>query len=92
MIKKIRHRGLRKLYERDDASGLNENHAPRLRRILTALDAAQRPSDMDLPGWRLHPLTGNRKGEWSVTVSGNWRVTFSFDGDHATDVKLEDYH
>ncbi len=92
MIKKIRHRGLKRLYERDDATGLNPSHAARLRRILTALDAAQRPSDMDLPGWRLHPLTGNRKGEWSVTVSGNWRITFSFDGEHAADVKLEDYH
>jgi proteic killer suppression protein len=92
MVKRIRHRGLRRLYEGGDIRGLNAGHAPRLRLILGALDAAEAPGDMDIAGWRLHPLKGARKGEWSVFVSGNWRVTFRFDGNNATDVNYEDYH
>jgi len=64
----------------------------KLRRILTLLDSAQCSADMDIPGWKLHPLKGERRGEWAVTVSGNWRVTWRFEGDDVTDVKLEDYH
>ena len=92
MVKRIRHRGLRRLYEDGGIRGLNAEHAPRLRLILAALDAAETSGDMDISGWRLHPLKGARKGEWSVWVSGNWRVTFRFDGNNATDVNYEDYH
>ena len=92
MVKRIRHRGLRRLYEGGGARGLNADHVSRLRIILAARDAAEVPGDMDIAGWRLHPLKGARKGEWSVWVSGNWRVTFRFDGKSATDVNYEDYH
>ena len=60
--------------------------------ILAALDAAESPGDMDIAGWRLHSLKGTRKAQWSVWVSGNWQVTFRFDGTNATDVNYEDYH
>jgi proteic killer suppression protein len=63
-----------------------------LEEILTLLDAAQHPKDMDLPGYRLHRLTGDRKGFWAVDVTGNWRVTFRFDGGEVWDVDFEDYH
>ena len=79
MIRKIRHRGLKRLYEDDDGSRLNAEHVEKLREILSMLDQARSPSDMQLPGYRLHPLKGHR-GVWSVRVSGNWRVTFKFDG------------
>ncbi len=92
MIRRFRHRGLKRLYERDDPSGVNAAHVARLERILTLLDVAQRPADIDLPGYRLHPLKGERKGEWSVSVSGNWRVTFRFDEGDVTDLNYEDYH
>ncbi len=100
MVKRIRHRGLRRLYEDGGIRGLNADHAPRLlvrtrsslALTLAALDAAEAPRDMDVAGWRLHPLKGARRGEWSVLVSGNWRVTFRFDGNNATDVNYEDYH
>ena len=92
MIRRFRHRGLKRLYERDDRGGVNAAHVARLERILTLLDVAQRPADIDLPGYRLHPLKGDRKGEWSVSVSGNWRVTFRFDEGDVTDLNYEDYH
>ena len=92
MVRRFRHRGLKRLYERDDRSGVNAAHVARLERILTLLDVAQRPADIDLPGYRLHPLKGERKGEWSVSVSGNWRVTFRFDEGDVTDLNYEDYH
>lgn len=92
MIGGFRHRGLRRLYRDDDARGVPAAHTGKLRRILTLLDVAQRPDDMDVPGWRLHPLKGTRKGEWSVRVSGNWRVTWRFEGKDATDIDYEDYH
>mgnify|MGYP001815091667 CR=1 FL=1 len=84
--------GPKRLYEREDRSGVNAAHVTRLERILTLLDVAQRPADIDLPGYRLHPLKGERKGEWSVSVSGNWRVTFRFDEGDVTDLNYEDYH
>lgn len=92
MIKRIRHRGLRKLYEDDTPRGLNADHLTRLRLFLAALDAAESPGDMDIAGWRLHSLKGTRKGQWSVWFYGNWRGTFRFDGTNATDVNYEDYH
>ena len=92
MIQRIRHKGLKKLYEEDSAAKVNPDHADKLRRILARLDAASRPQDMDLPGYRLHKLKGEYEGHWAVDVSGNWRVTFRFQGSCATDVDFEDYH
>ena len=92
MIRSIRHRGLKRLYERNDPSKVRAGHAARLRRILFALDHATVPQDMGLPGFRIHPLKGNRKGEWAVDVSDNWRVTFAFRDGHVHDVDYEDYH
>jgi proteic killer suppression protein len=92
VIRKIRHRGLRKLYDHDDASGVNAQHVDKLREILLVLDAARAPNDVDLPGYRLHRLKPAKEGRWSIRVSGNWRVTFRFEGNDVTDVKYEDYH
>lgn len=92
MIRSIRHKGLRRYYETGGASGIQSAHARRLRFQLAALDTARKIEDMDLPGYRLHPLKGDLKGRWSIWVSGNWRLTFEFrDGDvHLLD--YEDYH
>lgn len=92
MIQKIRHRGLRRLYERDDASRLHADHVPRLRLILTLLDAATKPSDMNFPGSGFHTLRGDLQGFYAVRVSGNWRVIFRFDNGDAFDVDYLDYH
>ncbi len=92
MIKSFRHRGLKRLYELGDASRVGADHRSRVRDVLFHLDQAQRPGDLDLPGYRLHPLKGALKGAWSVSISGNWRITFRLvDGD-AFDVDLVDYH
>ena len=92
MIRKIRHKGLKKLYEEDSAAKVNPDHADKLRRILARLDAASHPQDMDLPGYRLHKLKGEYAGLWAVDVSGNWRIVFRFEAGHATDVDFVDYH
>ncbi len=89
---KIRHKGLRALHERDDPARLPADLTPRLRRILFRLQEAARPGDADAPGFRLHPLKGDRAGEWSVRVSGNWRVVFRFEDGEAVGVDLVDYH
>ena len=89
---KIRHKGLRALHERDDRARLPAGLAPRLRRILFRLQEATHPGSADAPGFRLHPLKGDRAGEWSVRVSGNWRVVFRFEEGEAVDVDLIDYH
>ncbi|MDE0127846.1 MAG: type II toxin-antitoxin system RelE/ParE family toxin [Bryobacterales bacterium] len=89
---KIRHKGLRALHERDDRSRLPANLVPRLRRILFRLQAATRPGSADAPGFRLHPLKGKRTGQWSVRVSGNWRVVFRFGDAEDVDVDLVDHH
>lgn len=92
MIKTIKHRGLKRLYERGETKGVRQDHAARLRRILQVLNRAEVPADMDLPGWRLHPLKGDLKGFFAVDVSGNWRVIFRFEDGHAEDVDYADYH
>ncbi len=89
---KITHAGLRRIYERDDARGVNPNHVLRIRRILAELDDAQKPQDLAWPGFRLHPLTGDLRGFWSVRVSGNWRIVFRFVDKEPVDVNLVDYH
>ena len=84
--------GLKRLYEQDDESRIPQEWARRVRRIIDRLDAATQPGDMNVPGWRLHRLTGGLKDHWSVRVSGNWRITFRFESGHARDVNLVDYH
>ena len=91
MIRTIRHKGLKRLFENDDPSGVNREHTEKLRDILATLHAAHAVAHMDLPGFRLHSLKGRRKGFWAVTVRANWRVIFRFD-DGATDVDYVDYH
>jgi len=91
-VMRIRHKGLRALHERDDPARLPAGLVPRLRRILLRLQAAAHPGDADAPGFQLHPLKGNRAGQWSVRVSGNWRVVFRFEDNEAVAVDLIDYH
>ena len=92
MIKSFRHKGLRKLFEAGNTSGIQASHAKRLRMQLVALDTAQTIDDMDIPGFRLHPLKGNLGERWAVTVSGNWRMTFEFHDGNAYVLDYEDYH
>ncbi|HXG66838.1 MAG TPA: type II toxin-antitoxin system RelE/ParE family toxin [Blastocatellia bacterium] len=92
MIKSFRHKGLKRFFETGDQRGIPAQHAPRIRRQFDYLDAAKVIEDMNLPGFSLHPLKGNRKGTWASTVSGNWRITFRFEGGNAYEVNLEDYH
>jgi len=92
MIKSFKHKGLQKFFYNGDRSLINPKHASKLARILDRLDASIRPLDMNLPGYKLHRLAGKEKGIWSVWVSGNWRVTFQFDGPDAVDVDYLDYH
>lgn len=92
MIVRFRHKGLEKLYATGSTRGIDAQQSKRLRALLAALSTAKFPEDMNFIGTRLHPLKGDRKGYWSVQVSGNWRLIFRFIGDHATDVDLVDYH
>jgi toxin HigB-1 len=92
VIKSFRNKGLRRFAEMGDASRLSVQSAARLRRILGLLDAAQTPEDMNVPGYYFHGLTGAQRGRYSVRVTANWRLTFSFDGQDAIDLDLEDYH
>ena len=92
MIRSIRHRELRRLYEDNDPRGVMVEHAEKLRDILARLDAAGAVTDMDLPGFRLHPLRGNLRGYWAVTVRANWRVIFRFADGEASEVDYVDYH
>ena len=92
MIRSIRHRGLKRLYEDADTRGVPAEHVIKLGDILVRLDAAHAATDMDLPGFRLHPLKGEMKGFWSVTVRANWRVTFRFADRDVFDVDYLDYH
>jgi proteic killer suppression protein len=92
MIKRFRHKGLARFFETGDTRGINAQHAAWLRILLTSLNGAQEPGDMNLSGYRLHPLKGERQGQWAVSVSGNWRLVFAFEGTDVTDVDLVDYH
>jgi toxin HigB-1 len=92
MIRRFRHRGLERFFRNGDTSGINAQHAARLRRLLTSLNTSTRPAGLNLPGYRLHRLKGDREGQWAVSVSGNWRLVFEFEGEDATDVDLVDYH
>lgn len=92
MIKSFRHKGIEDFFTVGSKAGIQPSHAKRLRLQLGKLDTAKSPKDMDLPGWRLHPLTGNLTGYWAVSVNGNWRLTFSFEGEDAVLVDYQDYH
>lgn len=92
MIKSFRHKGLKKFYESGSASGIQPQHAKRLRMQLAALDTAITIEDMNIPGFKLHPLQGSEKGRWSIWVNGNWRVTFEFHDSHVYILDYEDYH
>jgi len=92
MITCFIHKGLERFYKTGKSSGIQAKHAKRLRLILTNLDQAESPQDMDLPGLRLHELKGSRKKIWNVSVSGNWRVIFRFIRRDAEIVNYEDYH
>lgn len=92
MIQSFRHKGLRKFFESGSVAGIQPHHAKRLRMQLTALDTAKTIEDMNIPGFRLHPLKGKEQGRWSVWVNGNWRLTFEFKEGHAYLLDYEDYH
>ena len=92
MIQSFRHRGLELFYSKGSYKAIPAQYAARIERILDRLDAAISADDMDLPGYRFHRLSGKRKTCFAVSVSGNWRLTFKFDGDNAIEVDLEDYH
>ncbi len=92
MIRSFRHKGLKLLFDKGDRRKVNPDHVHKVERILARLEEAGEIDNMDLPGFRLHPLKGNLAGFWSITVSGNWRIIFRFDGGHASDVDLTDYH
>jgi toxin HigB-1 len=92
MVRSFKHRGLKRLFERDDRSGIRPDLVDTVQEILTVLDDAAIPQELNLPGYRLHPLKGDLKGFWSVTVRANWRIIFRFEGADAFDVELIDYH
>ncbi|MFZ0961392.1 MAG: type II toxin-antitoxin system RelE/ParE family toxin [Terriglobia bacterium] len=92
MIMRFRHKGLERLFASGDTRGVDAQQVKRLRRLLATLATASSPMNMNIAGYQLHPLVGDRKGEWAVSVSGNWRLVFRFDGENATDVDLVDYH
>ncbi|MDD2770507.1 MAG: type II toxin-antitoxin system RelE/ParE family toxin [Methylococcus sp.] len=92
MIKSFRHKGLQAFFEAGAKTGIQAEHAGRLGRQLAVLDAAKGAEEMNLPGWRLHSLKGSMAGLWAVKVSGNWRLTFGFEGEDAVLVDYQDYH
>ena len=92
MILSFKHKGLQRFYETGKATGIQAAHKKRLKLQLVALDTATCIDDMEIPGFALHPLKGNKKGIWSIKVSGNWRVTFKFEDGNAHIVNYEDYH
>ena len=92
MIKRFAHKGLQAFFMTGSKAGIQSAHAPRLRRQLAQLNMASVPGDMNVTGWKLHPLKGELTGHWSVWVNGNWRLTFTFDAGDASVVNYRDYH
>ena len=92
MVRSFKHRGLKRLYERGDQSGIRPDLVDTVQEIVTVLEGAATPQALNLPGYRLHPLKGDLQGFWSVTVRANWRIVFRFEGTDAFDVELIDYH
>lgn len=92
MIKHFKHKGLRQFFETGNRSGIRPDHAAKLARQLRQLNDAARPQDMNMPGWGLHALSGDLAQHWSITVNGNWRMTFRFEDEDAILVDYQDYH
>ncbi len=92
MIKSFKHKGLERLFTKSNVSGVQADYAPRITLILDAIDAAEQVNELNLPGFRLHRLKGDKRNLWSVRVSGNWRITFEFENGDAYILDLEDYH
>lgn len=92
MIKTFRHKGVETFFRSGSKAGIQPKHAERLSLQLFALNNAKAPNDMGAPGWKLHPLKGQLEGHWAVSVSGNWRLTFMFEGTDAVLVDYQDYH
>jgi proteic killer suppression protein len=92
VIRNFRHKGLERFFTSSERSGIDAKQADRIRRMLDRLDSIGRPEDMNLPGYKFHPMKGARRGTLAVSVSGNWRITFRFAEGDAIDVNLEDYH
>lgn len=92
MIKSFKHKGLERFFKTGNTSGIQAQHASKLKILLTALHHAENPQQMDMPGWKLHALKGQLKNHYSVSVNGNWRLTFRFDGQDAEIVNYQDYH
>ncbi|MDR3423882.1 MAG: type II toxin-antitoxin system RelE/ParE family toxin [Alphaproteobacteria bacterium] len=92
MIVRFRHKGLERLFTTGSASGVSAQQARKIQQILAYLNISREPADMKLPGFRLHPLKGERKGQWAVSVTGNLRIVFEFEDENATNVDLVDYH
>lgn len=92
MIKSFRHRGIEKFFKTGSKAGIQPKHAQRLQLLLSVLNAATKPDQMDVPGWDWHPLKGDLTGHWAVKVNGNWRLTFAFEGTDAILVDYQDYH
>ncbi len=92
MIRTFKHKGLERFFTRSDHRGIPARSEARIERPLDRLETSIAPKDMDIPGFKFHPLDGNRVGEYSVSVTGNWRMTFGFAGEDAVPVNLEDYH
>jgi proteic killer suppression protein len=92
MIKSFQHKGLERFYQSDSTAGIQAAHAAKLKRLLARLDVAAKPEDMNLPGWGFHGLEGQLAGRFAVSVNGNWRMTFEFDGTDDVLLDYEDYH
>ena len=92
MILSFKHKGLERFFAKSDHRGIPAKSEARIERLLDRLDASGSPKDMNLPGYKFHSLQGDRNGEYAVSVSGNWRLTFGFMGEDAIHVNLEDYH
>jgi len=92
VIASFKHRGLKRFFEGGIERGIRSDQIQRIRLVLGRLNVSRSPLDMNLPGLYLHELSGKRKGTWSVRISGNWRITFAFQGQDAINVDLEDYH
>lgn len=92
MIVSFKHKGLKRFYHTGNTAGIQPSHAKKIKRILARLDSAQTPADMNISGWRLHPLQGNLSNHWSVTVNANWRITFRLIEGNAEIVDYQDYH
>lgn len=92
MIKRFAHKGLEKFFLTGSKAGIRADHASKLARQLSILSVATSPQEMDKPGWKFHPLSGELDGHWSVWVNGNWRLTFTFEGEDVVLVDYQDYH